>query len=1088
MSISSSISVWPVIFNSLSATTYQFDNGLKFSLSPALSNAQDLAINHNAGLILSDLLIPSTFLSPLQPDTTNSLTKIISPLVAANSSLLSVQDNTQWILSASPLDYKNNTLAQELFTIYLNPTSLQITNKNNLFLSITGNTVFFAPLNNSIVQIFDYLLGATELCLFVSNTNWSSALQIQSNILSIVPTPSSITNSFSAIALTLVAQNNIENRTSCASSISVTYTNNPTVFTEDLQITHQSTNSNYYQNWLFQFALESPQITTGIARYDIKYHPLKNHQTPLGDYTYEPNTFEVRPGVQRQYTSIFSGGNQTQGFDKVYLGYLSNATPIIFKPDELTSFRFSPTDGVINISSAGFIENGALGGNIPLISDRIYVQHIDYSKQSTNFPIPSSFTQNDGILVCSWLSGNQQTKVWMDRYYNSGYFSLNPLSGMSDYFFEKIKPLKGYIWDEPSQLKLENGVQYQYIHSGPKLGNQLLDLIEHVPHSTDNYKTLGVSAWNVSGRLVDNSNYHQPNYIVNQQYISPKLYFEFDGNSHIIFSAASSLLLPTDFTVSLWVNTQNWDDIQGNQIIGNFDQSGWGLINKQQLIAPLLTLIDQKEAKTYTLNYKLTLTETNNLSAGNYDLICRLPDLSYWVVDTLNLQAYRYDPQQNLLDSKFVPLYLPDQIISDNQSNVYICDKTNQQYTRIDYNSTEVLTASSTDYDFHSMAIDRDNHVIFSTAPFSIVTSDNSLWEVLNGVIFKSTLTNGHAANRKLIAAIGECYGIVADTGNRIYFLLPDSKITCLDTAASQFVWTQQIGKILSIDRYLGIIWAPIQPPDKCNSAPTMQDLLVVVDNTTKEIFVLDNNGLLIYYLNAINLPSLANPEDNNIPNFVLKGDFTGFNSTRLNRQQELVWAIQPQDNLQPIYLPTNQRTLAPGWHLFTLVTDSDEGMVKSYVDSILISASAFNTVVDYQYKSAILLGAASVLSTNLNAIMGIENICKFVGQIADLRVYRKPLSFDVIQQLYWNSPVISIPRPDLVWNMPTGQRNYIEEIQQWFTFNLPGNKSKYFNINIYNFPGNQVVKNEIEESVRYNIEKLIPGYTQLFKINWINA
>ena len=1095
MNNASAMAIWPVIFNGLSATVFTFANGLKFARHRALFKAQDVTVNCHTGIILSDLLTPSSFINLTTPDDLSELTIINSPLAVGTSSLATVQDGNLLVLSAIDLHYQDNLINQEIFTLKFNSSSVKVSNKQDLYLSRLGSELFFAPESISLYQTFDYLLGPTQVCLMVPNTNWVSAAYLQANKLSIVNTIS-VGGEISGVALTLTSRNNIVNRPIPLTSCSVTYLNNPTTYSEELQIDSKTFDENFYQsnfdqNWLFQFAIEQPTITSTAATYDIKFHPLKNNQTTLGDYTYlgdypyEPNT-EVFPGVRRSYNSIFSGGAQTKGFEKIYLGYQAGSTDITFKPDEPTSFRFCPTADTIYLSSAGFIENGALGGSVPLIADRIEIHRKDYSKLITNFPTPSSIGTADGRWLCSWLSGNQDSKIWMDRYYNPGYFSLS--SDAVNFFIEKKDPLLNYIWDIPSQLELEPGIEYQYTHAGKQSGTAAVNLIEIDPFYSLGFKTLHISAWNALDSVVDESQYAQTNRIINQQSVSPTEYFDFDGNCHIIFSATSSILLDTDFTVSMWVFVDDWNNIQGNQIFGNFDQSGWGLINRQQAIAPLISIIDQNTASAYTLNYKLTLTDTNKLSAGHFSLICRLEDMSYWVVDDLNLQAYHYDAQQTLLASIAVPLYKPSHIIADTRSNVYVYDQNNQQYVKLSNDSTVTLSPSSAPAAAHSIAIDTENNLIFTAAIYSLVTSDSRLWEYMNGTIFYSTVVGGHTYNRSMFAAIGNCYGMTADSQDKIYFLLDDSKVSCLDTTTNQFIWSKQIGKIPSVDRFAGIIKAPVQLPDKCDAAPVMQDLLVILDNHTKELFVTSDSGILLYYLNISNLPTTANPQNVSDPIFVGKGDFTGFNSIRLRGNQELVWAIQTKGNDYPTYLTANQTTLAPGWHMFTLVADSQAQTLTSYVDSNLIDDAAFTSEVDYRYKSPLLMAAGTVMSTTLNKIIGIDNICKFVGRIADLRIYRKPLMFDIIQQLYWNSPVLDIPRPNLVWNMPTGKRNYIEEIQQWFTFNMPGSKSKYFNINIYNFSGNEQVKTNIEESIKTNIEKLIPSHTQLLKINWINT
>ena len=71
--------------------------------------------------------------------------------------------------------------------------------------------------------------------------------------------------------------------------------------------------------------------------------------------------------------------------------------------------------------------------------------------------------------------------------------------------------------------------------------------------------------------------------------------------------------------------------------------------------------------------------------------------------------------------------------------------------------------------------------------------------------------------------------------------------------------------------------------------------------------------------------------------------------------------------------------------------------------------------------------------------------------------------------------------------NMKVGNRNYIEEIEHWFKFQLPGSKSKYYNINIHNLNiDNMDIRNIIENAIRQNIARISPAEASLYKINWM--
>ena len=88
------------------------------------------------------------------------------------------------------------------------------------------------------------------------------------------------------------------------------------------------------------------------------------------------------------------------------------------------------------------------------------------------------------------------------------------------------------------------------------------------------------------------------------------------------------------------------------------------------------------------------------------------------------------------------------------------------------------------------------------------------------------------------------------------------------------------------------------------------------------------------------------------------------------------------------------------------------------------------------------------------------------------------------IKDLYYASKFSVMPN-DLVWNIATGERNYIEKIEHWFKMQVTGNKSKFFNLVLRNLNVPDNIKSVIETSLTSIIKKIIPSYTNLSKIIW---
>jgi hypothetical protein len=233
---------------------------------------------------------------------------------------------------------------------------------------------------------------------------------------------------------------------------------------------------------------------------------------------------------------------------------------------------------------------------------------------------------------------------------------------------------------------------------------------------------------------------------------------------------------------------------------------------------------------------------------------------------------------------------------------------------------------------------------------------------------------------------------------------------------------------------------------------------------------------------------------ENQSTSIIADGDFTGYTYLRKfsSVNKKLSWKIKIAEpngkNEKLLILPIQVDSLSKGWHNFSFVFDSNLGYATSYIDTLSTASEFFDPQryqIYYNYRTSLLLGAETVKNTILNDIIDINDGYKFVGKVAELRVYNKSLSKGELEQIYYSSSLASEDR-DLIWNMNIGERSYVEEIAHWFKLQLPGSKSKYFNINIHNFPVNDEVKMIIEESIRENINKISPAQTELYKINWI--
>ncbi len=74
----------------------------------------------------------------------------------------------------------------------------------------------------------------------------------------------------------------------------------------------------------------------------------------------------------------------------------------------------------------------------------------------------------------------------------------------------------------------------------------------------------------------------------------------------------------------------------------------------------------------------------------------------------------------------------------------------------------------------------------------------------------------------------------------------------------------------------------------------------------------------------------------------------------------------------------------------------------------------------------------------------------------------------------------------DLYFELPTGKRNYIENIERTFKFKLPGRKSNLFNVKLLDTGiTEESLQADISNNIIEQIKDVIPANTKLNKVDW---
>lgn len=341
--------------------------------------------------------------------------------------------------------------------------------------------------------------------------------------------------------------------------------------------------------------------------------PLKNQLTP-GNKVMRGNPFpNFKQSDHRQYSKIFSGTNQKTGNENMYIGYESYQTEISLEPDTITYFN-TPQDmypyDKLNINDSGLIEAGAIGGDTPIVSDKIFKKAADY-RFNTPYGAPSD--EETGVWLCSWLKSNigvswdkdteynsdvvvnykgkvysaierntgvvpsrdariwfeskESKPVWVDRYYNPAAFSATEALRIENQYSEYVSKYNYiintlsaediYVFDKISDLTFEPGCAYAYYRVGPQENDVTINSIPNLVHSGQ-----------------------QPTYNFNRaQQVRPEEELLFDGTKYVETNTLAKTK-DSSYTIAFDLHSLDWTKPFASQVVGNYVNEGVTFYNK----------------------------------------------------------------------------------------------------------------------------------------------------------------------------------------------------------------------------------------------------------------------------------------------------------------------------------------------------------------------------------------------------------------------------------------------------------------------------------------------------------------------------
>jgi hypothetical protein len=805
---------------------------------------------------------------------------------------------------------------------------------------------------------------------------------------------------------------------------------------------------------------------------------------------------------ERSYNRIFTGSNQTDGYENVYLGYNSNVTSISFDKDSVTSFHIPYFTAVTDLSASTLVAEGAIGGALPAASDRIYKVRSEYGE---NTPLGTSVGIQNGTWLCSWLySVPGAPAIWLDRYYNP--HALTYSDAFRGIYSPYINDSSLFV-DIPSKMTLDPGVYYEYFHVGENTAQKMVDSF-----SGKNNDKLVLQYTNYDSSIKDNSIYHNDGrilnyssnwskYNTNTEFISCN-YLNFNNNDLIIAEASynSSYSLKNEFTFNVYVKHTNWDNAQSTQLAGNYNDGGFGLFYNNLKYYPYFVIPETTYGHLLFFNQEFnafldqsssiqntTITKSNpiQVSLNGEREIFVINNLIYSTDQSLaGSGIFKYNHLGDILAYYYFDTgVIAEQFIIDKFNNLLVV--TNGDSFVLDRNLNFIQKVSNPYSEKNFKLVYNLNGELqyVRRCLDAIVDNNNVLWSInLNGqVIYNNNIFDNSPT---------QATNLAVDPNNNIWILYGNNQVAVYDAKTQTLINNFYVGSFVCspVSKNISFIH---QYNRKTNTHEWFA--LIYTDNV---LYTLTLDGTID---NTIYLSTLVNTyqsikQDLSKTTFAAIGDFTGYEWSRINNVAlyknipQLQFKLstntvntKTKSNLQMLSVPADYLN-NNAWYVITVVYENYNFYL--YVNERLVGQATipYDEEIVNVRENTFYVGTPNGKIDNLNTEVKTDSLI-FNGQISNINIYNYAINPNFIQYFIHSLTVGS----NLIWCLPTSVLQYIETVDRFFKNKIPGSKSQFFKLKI---SGAQITNTEtrtlVETYIKNIIQQTKPAYTELVSIEWI--
>lgn len=1085
----------------LPTTLYTSYEGLNVFLVNALSATTDTSTNKHSSFILSDTIQPDSFVSIKK--TTNNREFTFTTYLAAFTLeqpiestyvINTVYDETNTV--AYKLQFNEyNTAPLHYFTISVNNTSCTVSQTINgetyyltYFASNSGDTMFLMVkgYQSDDQNLFDIIYDSEQHQVVLSKTSFGItkyvAYDISTGYLYLADyTP---TNNLNVGNYTFRVRNINDIDFNLKSDW---YSYVKQIDKDGLIVNNNRTITDVSLNYLF--SLTNEKLTDNAL--PINVIPLNNDKDTKNSLSRGDIINTDKGGViHRKYGSLNTGTTQVKGSVDFNTTYNAFTNQIAFKGDHTTFFYFpyEPFPVLqLNINDSSLVDSGAIAGDTPYNADKVFKHKVveNFAK-----PFNTLNTEQNGVYLCSWLKGGVSLSakpIWVDRYYNPT--QINAINAIyyntNAPYITQFQQLSGVnpnnisypVYDVTSSLTFEPGIQYAYQHLGD---TNILELIESLSAS----------------RVIQHLNSYVTTKGQEYTYLGNELTLGNDRYSKLFTTTQLSAINQyNNFTITFDLSFNNWDNVLGYQLLGNYNNNGFGMFNYQQITPFVYTFSDDI---IYAYNTDLHLLDTIKLDS-TIKHISKLDPVGSIIAIDNNNKIYKINYNSVIVDTAVI-VNLSDYtgFVSTLEctyafSLTHVPLKINNNTLNYQAFTGSIVTVVVPDFTATTGSIAVINDVLYNIPGYNVKCSNEKIYFVVTiagadqlcvydtAKEETTTIYYANVINDYFVNEDGSIYMLY----NNNKLILSDQYYRILTSTGFPTNIFSDISTLSALD-YKGIDEVQVLQP---NGVIEYGLCFIGIDTDTRTKYIVRTNKFTS--IADIHVTSTVTSTYVDEIGGVLNCTNSNFNRNNLTKQGQLEFRfslanVYDQGDLRIIRTIIDTDRLEYGSHSFAIRFDSVKGVYLLMIDGDVIHQTVIQPG-QYSFYPVLtnpfLIGNC-IYYNNLTlgeyVLKPTEYVCNTFS-IKNVYVYNAPLYYyEILLHLKLNYPI-----SDVLFEIPVGKRCFVETIQHFFKFKTPGFKSNKYNINITGLDMSDGLKAVVTDNINTTLKKVTPGYTELNELTY---